>query len=766
MHQLRDDGICDAIEADISQFVSFVSSKVSPAPFPPDWFDRNLTGSRAFVGFSFFISLNILCNFLNIFLLRTIVLLSVLLVAVSIVWFIRRFDCCKRLKQKRKSINLEPISDSHELIEEQDNLLASDVKARKPKDIIFENLGLELPNGQKVLEDVSFHFARGTITAIMGPSGSGKTTLLTTLAGRANYGKTTGKILVNGKETALIRLKKSIGFVPQEDTMYREMTVRETLEFSGYSRLDSNLKRHTKKAVIDEALKLLGLDGIQDSLIGDENIRGISGGQRKRVNLGIELVSRPTILLLDEPTSGLDSAASLEMLRALRQLAAADLTIAAVVHQPSWKLMQLFDNIIILSKGGVTAYSGSVLGLQPYFESLGFTFEAGENKIDICLDAVSGTIRSSKGNVTPESLPQIWKSKQDELLSGYQNTAVVQVLNDNNNNNNSAKDLVGGGALIPQEQLLPEEGGTLSGFITWLLICLFLPFLSLLPYYVKSLRTKHNQTGSYLGLTFSIFILITILMVWASNVSADLNHLTQAKMFFACFTWGFIGPYYTLTVLSWLVLLIFRLRRVEICTSVGAHVAMSMLFGPLMLPLIVFFFAEKLRYASVLGLGVWVLVLGVMSFVWQLLQFATVLSQQFLSAQLYLILFVTTGLVLMAVAAYRWRRIPSADRVISGFLSQFYLQFKRAGIQMSRDLFGICFDLLLPFSSGLCVGLVTLGKQWTPPFTEISQWGSNATICLGCYQGVARTPSNIVNMCRLLNLNNDPFPAIGLMVKS
>ena len=243
-----------------------------------------------------------------------------------IVWLLRRFQCCEKIRVRRHIV--VPFGDDNRRLLREYKI--------SPKDISCQGLGLRLPSGKVVLQDVSFTFPRGTISAIMGPSGSGKTTLLTTLAGRASYGIPSGKILVNGVSTALTRLKKTIGFVPQEDVMYREMTVRETLQFSGYSRLDADIGLREKATIINSTVGLLGLEAVSESLIGDENIRGISGGQRKRVNLGIELVSHPTILLLDEPTSGLDSAASLEMLRALRELAEVELTIVAIVHQPSW----------------------------------------------------------------------------------------------------------------------------------------------------------------------------------------------------------------------------------------------------------------------------------------------------------------------------------------------------------------------------------------------------------------------------------------------
>lgn len=153
---------------------------------------------------------------------------------------------------------------------------------------------------------------------------------MSTLAGRASYGRTVGQIKLNGVQDSLLKYPKLVGFVPQEDVMHRDCTVLEVkkkslsflvsflnsssvpcsslqnLTFSALTRLPNSLTPQEKRDVIAEVLSLLGLEEIKDSLIGDEDVRGISGGQRKRVNIGIELVADPSVLFLDEPTSGLD----------------------------------------------------------------------------------------------------------------------------------------------------------------------------------------------------------------------------------------------------------------------------------------------------------------------------------------------------------------------------------------------------------------------------------------------------------------------------
>jgi ABC-type multidrug transport system ATPase subunit len=127
-----------------------------------------------------------------------------------------------------------------------------------------------------------------------------------------------GKVLINNRPDKLSLHKFITGFVPQEDVMIRELSVYDTLMFAARCRLDRGMSHAQIKQVVDQIVSDLDLEDVLESNIGDENIRGISGGQRKRVNLGIEMVALPSILLLDEPTSGLDSTGSMDMVHALR----------------------------------------------------------------------------------------------------------------------------------------------------------------------------------------------------------------------------------------------------------------------------------------------------------------------------------------------------------------------------------------------------------------------------------------------------------------
>ena len=176
--------------------------------------------------------------------------------------------------------------------------------------ITFENLGLTLPTGVSVMSNVHGSFQKGRLCAIMGPSGAGKTTVINLITGKVK--RSCGRVLVNGCEVdGLSQIAKLVGFVPQEDVMLRELTVRDNISFSAKYRLPAMWSAPAVEAKINECIAELGISHVQHSIIGDERTRGISGGQRKRVNIGIELVADPSILFLDEPTSGLDRLVSL-----------------------------------------------------------------------------------------------------------------------------------------------------------------------------------------------------------------------------------------------------------------------------------------------------------------------------------------------------------------------------------------------------------------------------------------------------------------------
>jgi len=263
-------------------------------------------------------------------------------------------------------------------------------------DIAFEKLKLTTKVSGKeitIVDSVTGRIQESTMTAIMGGSGAGKTSLLNALCGRAFYGDVTGDIKINGKAGRIEDHRNVVGFVPQDDIVYGELSVRENFLYAGRFRLPKGTSASEIAELADDVIVNLGLVKVRDSVVGDVRRRGISGGEKKRVNIGLELMSRPRILFLDEPTSGLDASSSSLVMQSLKNLVSDHgVTIASVIHQPRKFIYDLFDNIILLGQGGKIVYHGPTEDAEAYFIGLGYELTPGENVADWFLDISSGRL--------------------------------------------------------------------------------------------------------------------------------------------------------------------------------------------------------------------------------------------------------------------------------------------------------------------------------------------------------------------------------------
>ena len=283
---------------------------------------------------------------------------------------------------------------------------------QKSLDIEFDNLEYKLSDGSVIMKNVSGFFRTGKMTAIMGPSGAGKSTLFSLLTGKV--AKSKGSILLNGKKEDLSKYKKLIGYIPQDDIMLRELTVNNILSHSAKMRLPTSLSNKQIQQKVIETIEYLGLGQVINTVVGDEETRGISGGQRKRVNIGMEIVADPSVLFLDEPTSGLDSSTSLEVCEILNRLAVNNsMTIAAIVHSPSPKTFAMFSDVLFLGRGGQVVYFGPTKGVSHYFRELGFESND-DSPSDFAMDVISGRIHCNyDDDFRPADLVEYWKSYQD-----------------------------------------------------------------------------------------------------------------------------------------------------------------------------------------------------------------------------------------------------------------------------------------------------------------------------------------------------------------
>ncbi|KAL0696553.1 hypothetical protein Bca4012_063733 [Brassica carinata] len=304
----------------------------------------------------------------------------------------------------------------------------SEMKKRTLMELSFKDLTLTLKSNRKhLLRCVTGSMKPGRITAVMGPSGAGKTSLLSALAGKAVGCNLSGMILINGKELSIHSYKKIIGFVPQDDIVHGNLTVEENIWFHAKCRLPAGQSKADKVLVVERVIDSLGLQAVRSSLVGTVEKRGISGGQRKRVNVGLEMAMEPSILFLDEPTSGLDSASSQLLLKALKHEALEGVNICMVVHQPSYSLFQTFNDLVLLAKGGLTVYHGPVKDVETYFSGLGIIVPERINPPDYYIDVLEGIVTNLNSDVSYKELPQRWM-----LHKGY------SVPLDMRNNNSAA----------------------------------------------------------------------------------------------------------------------------------------------------------------------------------------------------------------------------------------------------------------------------------------------------------------------------------------
>lgn len=227
-----------------------------------------------------------------------------------------------------------------------------------------------------ILHSVSVSFEPGTLTGLMGLSGAGKTTLLSLLrSGRC----TQGSITMNGSPFRSSASRAVIRTIPQDDILLAGLTAREALTYAASLSLPRGLTRAQREQRVSTVLTQLHLSAADaETKIGSVDSRGLSGGQRKRVSIGLELLANPSVLLVDEPTSGLDAKMAYDVVAILGRLAAAGRTVVTTIHQPSFALFSTFDALLVLD-GGRVAYAGPQAAAAAHFGRLSFVTPPHEN---------------------------------------------------------------------------------------------------------------------------------------------------------------------------------------------------------------------------------------------------------------------------------------------------------------------------------------------------------------------------------------------------
>lgn len=254
------------------------------------------------------------------------------------------------------------------------------------------------PNGAIGLRDVTISEGPGKLIGIMGASGAGKTTLLNVLAGLETPHK--GSIRINGIDIHRQReaIQGVIGYVPQDDLLIEELTVYQNLYFNAKLCFNSYSETELHKRVM-EVLENLGLEQRKDLRVGNALDKTISGGQRKRLNIALELIREPAVLFLDEPTSGLSSRDSENVIDLLKELSLKGKLVFVVIHQPSSDIYKMFDKMVIMDTGGYPAYYGPPVEAINYFKGAAHQVDSNRGQCGVC------------GNVNPEQIFNIIEAK-------------------------------------------------------------------------------------------------------------------------------------------------------------------------------------------------------------------------------------------------------------------------------------------------------------------------------------------------------------------
>ncbi|KAK4492356.1 hypothetical protein RD792_003160 [Penstemon davidsonii] len=258
--------------------------------------------------------------------------------------------------------------------------------------LAWEDLTAVLPNfgagpTRRLLNGLTGYALPGRIMAVMGPSGSGKSTFLDSLTGRLSGNVVmTGNVLLNGNKKRLDY--GAVAYVTQQDEFLGTLTVRETISYSALLRLPNNTTKDEINQTVENTILEMGLQDCADNLIGNWHLRGISGGEKKRLSIGLEIITQPTLLFLDEPTSGLDSASAFFVIQGLKNIASSGKTIISSIHQPSSEVFSLFDDLLLLSNGE-TIYIGEANKALKFFADAGFPCPSRRNPADHFLRCIN-----------------------------------------------------------------------------------------------------------------------------------------------------------------------------------------------------------------------------------------------------------------------------------------------------------------------------------------------------------------------------------------
>ncbi|CAD7079301.1 unnamed protein product [Hermetia illucens] len=298
--------------------------------------------------------------------------------------------------------------------------MLSTLPSREPVDIEFKELAYTVSEGfrkdrKEILHDIFGKFPGSQLIAIMGPSGAGKSTLLDVLSGFKTTG-VEGNVLVNGRRRDLTAFRRMSCYITQDDRLQPLLTVLENMRIAANLKLGENVSYEDKETRIEDILIGLGLYEHDRTLARD-----LSGGQKKRLSIALEMISNPTIMFLDEPTTGLDSHSCTKVVELLKELASQGRTVICTIHQPSAKLFQEFNQVYVLASGNCV-YQGGTNNLVPFLDSVGLPCREYHNPADYIIelaceeygkDALNSLIKASSNGSNTD-----WFEDPTKVLKG------------------------------------------------------------------------------------------------------------------------------------------------------------------------------------------------------------------------------------------------------------------------------------------------------------------------------------------------------------
>lgn len=412
----------------------------------------------------------------------------------------------------------------------ESNSAATDIikKSNRPVALKFQDVCYEikLKNGaggkgpveKTILKGITGSVQPGEMLALLGPSGSGKTTLLSALGGRLG-GRLTGNVTYNGKPFTN-SMNRNTGFVTQDDKFHVHLTVTETLVFTALLRLPNTLSKEEKTKHAEEVITQLGLTNCKNTIMGGPFLRGVSGGERKRVSIGQEILINPSLLFLDEPTSGLDSTSAQQVVTLLWELAKGGRTVLMSIHQPSSRLYYMFNKILVLSEGN-PLYFGKGEETMDYFAGIGYSPSVTMNPADFLLDLANG-VHMDEMDMDKR------KEVKQQLISAYKINLDDKVERD------ISREMEEGHSLSYKDddhQTKDHEKdfsrwSTSWGQQFWLLLR-------------RDLKQRKNESFSFIKITQILVMSLLCGLLWWKSSTADLQDQI-GLLFFYSMMWGLI----------------------------------------------------------------------------------------------------------------------------------------------------------------------------------------------------------------------------------